>query len=139
MDYAQYAEPPVRRGASRSPWRPGGRAYRRHCALSPRSGSITPSEWNPVGAHAPSADYFPLTTGVPQRGSRAQTLQFCAACVCRGETGFYKFLTGKAGSLRGIERVETAPVIRTVKQGSAVIGARKSFSRTERGDSPRQI
>jgi DNA-binding Lrp family transcriptional regulator len=46
-------------------------------------------------------------------------LVVCA--VCRDESEFYEFLTAKAGSLPGVERVETAPVIRTVKQGSTVM------------------
>jgi DNA-binding Lrp family transcriptional regulator len=42
-----------------------------------------------------------------------------AACVvCRDEEELYDFLTGKVGALPGVERVETAPVIRTVKQTS---------------------
>ena len=37
-----------------------------------------------------------------------------AACViCRDETEFYEFLTAKAATLPGVQRVETAPIIRT--------------------------
>jgi DNA-binding Lrp family transcriptional regulator len=44
-----------------------------------------------------------------------------AACViCRDEAELYEFLTAKAGSLPGVERVEIAPIIRTVKQTSPV-------------------
>jgi DNA-binding Lrp family transcriptional regulator len=44
-----------------------------------------------------------------------------AACViCRDEAELYEFLTAKAGSLPGVERVEIAPIIRTVKQASPV-------------------
>jgi DNA-binding Lrp family transcriptional regulator len=44
-----------------------------------------------------------------------------AACaVCRDEEAFYEFLTAKVGALAGVERVETAPVIRTIKQASPV-------------------
>lgn len=46
-------------------------------------------------------------------------LAVCA--VCRDETQFYEFMTAKIGSLPSVERLETAPVIRTVKQASAVI------------------
>jgi DNA-binding Lrp family transcriptional regulator len=46
-------------------------------------------------------------------------LAVCA--VCRDEAEFYEFMTAKIGSLPGVERVETAPVIRTVKQASAVM------------------
>lgn len=45
-----------------------------------------------------------------------------AACaVCRDEEALYEFLTAKVGALPGVERVETAPVIRTVKQASPVM------------------
>jgi len=44
-----------------------------------------------------------------------------AACVmCRDEAELYEFLTAKAGALPGVERVEVAPIIRTVKQSSPV-------------------
>lgn len=46
-------------------------------------------------------------------------LAVCA--VCRDEAQFYEFMTGKIGSLPSVERLETAPVIRTVKQASAVM------------------
>jgi DNA-binding Lrp family transcriptional regulator len=36
-------------------------------------------------------------------------------------TELYEFLTDKVGALPGVERVETAPVIRTVKQASPVM------------------
>jgi DNA-binding Lrp family transcriptional regulator len=45
-----------------------------------------------------------------------------AACVvCRDEAELYEFLTRKVGALPGVERVETAPVIRTVKQASPLM------------------
>jgi len=44
-----------------------------------------------------------------------------AACVvCRDEEALYEFLTAKVGALPRVERVETAPIIRTVKQASPV-------------------
>ncbi|HEY5398624.1 MAG TPA: Lrp/AsnC ligand binding domain-containing protein, partial [Trebonia sp.] len=44
-----------------------------------------------------------------------------AACaVCRSQEELYAFLTNKVGALPGVERVETAPVIRTVKQASPI-------------------
>ena len=47
-----------------------------------------------------------------------------AVVVCRDEPAFYEFLTAKIGSLPGVERVETSPVIRTVKQASTVMAPR---------------
>jgi len=54
-----------------------------------------------------------------------------AACVvCRDETEFYEFLTAKAGTLPGVQRMETAPIIRTIKQasttGSPISGAMRT-------------
>ena len=44
-----------------------------------------------------------------------------AACVvCRDAESLYEFLTAKVGPLPGVERVETSPVVRTVKQASPV-------------------
>ena len=64
-------------------------------------------------AHAkfPEVAYATATTGPAN----------LAACViCRDEAELYEFLTAKAGSLPGVERVEIAPIIRTVKQASPV-------------------
>jgi hypothetical protein len=36
-------------------------------------------------------------------------------------TELYEFLTDKVGALPGVQRVETAPVIRTVKQASPIV------------------
>jgi DNA-binding Lrp family transcriptional regulator len=45
-----------------------------------------------------------------------------AACaVCRDEESLYEFLTGKIGRLSGVERLETSPVIRVLKQASPVM------------------
>jgi hypothetical protein len=44
-----------------------------------------------------------------------------AYAICRDEAEFYEFLTEKVGSLPAVERVETAPVIRTVKQSSPTL------------------
>ena len=41
-----------------------------------------------------------------------------AVAVCHDETEFYEFLTTKIGTLPGVGRVETSPIIRTVKQAS---------------------
>ena len=45
-----------------------------------------------------------------------------AACaICRDEESLYQFLTAKVGGLPGVERLETSPVIRTVKQASPIM------------------
>jgi DNA-binding Lrp family transcriptional regulator len=45
-----------------------------------------------------------------------------AACaICRDEEALYQFLTVKIGGLPGVERLETSPIIRTVKQASPVM------------------
>ncbi|HEY2522773.1 MAG TPA: AsnC family transcriptional regulator [Streptosporangiaceae bacterium] len=45
-----------------------------------------------------------------------------AACaVCRDAESLYQFLTVKVGGLPGVERLETSPIIRTVKQASPVM------------------
>jgi DNA-binding Lrp family transcriptional regulator len=79
--------------------------------------SVAPAQLVAAGqalAKFPEVAYAAATTG-------PANLSACA--VCRDETEFYEFLTARAGSLSGIERVETAPVIRTVKQASAVMVA----------------
>ena len=45
-----------------------------------------------------------------------------ACAVCRDEEEFYDFLTTRVGSLRAVDRVETSPIIRTLKQSSTVLG-----------------
>jgi DNA-binding Lrp family transcriptional regulator len=45
-----------------------------------------------------------------------------AACaICRDEESLYQFLTAKVGGLPGVERLETSPIIRTVKQASPIM------------------
>ena len=77
--------------------------------------SVAPAQLVAAGealSKFPQVAYAAATTG-------PANLSACA--VCRDETEFYEFLTARAGSLPGIERVETAPVIRTIKQASAVL------------------
>ena len=74
--------------------------------------SVPPSELAATGealANFPEVAYAAATTG-------PANLVVCA--VCRDETEFYEFLTGKVGVLPGVGRVETSPIIRTVKQAS---------------------
>jgi len=74
--------------------------------------SVPPADLAAAGealAKFPEVAYAAATTGAAN----------LAACVvCRDESEFYEFLTAKAAALPGVERVETAPIIRTVKQAS---------------------
>jgi DNA-binding Lrp family transcriptional regulator len=63
-------------------------------------------------AKFPEVAYATATTG-------PTNLSACA--VCRDDESLYQFLTAKVGALPGVERVETAPIIRTVKQASPVM------------------
>jgi len=77
--------------------------------------SVPPSHLAEVGtalAKFPEVAYVAATTG-------PANLSACA--VCRDEESLYEFLTAKVGALPGVERVETAPIIRTVKQASPVM------------------
>jgi DNA-binding Lrp family transcriptional regulator len=77
--------------------------------------SVPPSHLAAVGdalAQFPEVAYAIACTG-------PANLAVCV--ICRDEEEFYEFLTGKVGALPGVERVETAPVIRVVKQASPVI------------------
>ncbi|GLY71860.1 Lrp/AsnC family transcriptional regulator [Actinoallomurus iriomotensis] len=44
-----------------------------------------------------------------------------AGVVCRDDQALYRYLTERIGALEGVERLETAPVIRTVKRGGPVL------------------
>jgi DNA-binding Lrp family transcriptional regulator len=77
--------------------------------------SVPPSQLAGVGsalAKFPEIAYVAATTG-------PSNLAACA--VCRDDESLYEFLTLKVGALPGVERVETAPIIRTVKQASPVM------------------
>jgi DNA-binding Lrp family transcriptional regulator len=76
--------------------------------------SVPPSHLADVGtalAKFPEVAYVTATTG---------PANLAACAVCRDEESLYEFLTAKVGALPGVERVETAPIIRTVKQASPV-------------------
>ena len=78
--------------------------------------SVPPSELAATGAafgEFPEVAYAAAVTG-------AFNLLACA--VCRDEEEFYDFLTTRVGSLRAVDRVETSPIIRTLKQSSTVLG-----------------
>ena len=62
-------------------------------------------------AKFPEVAYAMATTG---------PANLAACAVCRSQEELYEFLTDKVGALPGVERVETAPIIRTVKQASPV-------------------
>ena len=76
---------------------------------------VPPSHLADVGsalAKFPEVAYVSATTG---------PANLAACVVCRDEESLYEFLTAKVGALPGVERVETAPIIRTVKQASPVM------------------
>jgi DNA-binding Lrp family transcriptional regulator len=80
--------------------------------------SVPPSQLAATGAALakfPEVAYAAAVTGADN---------LAAVVVCRDELAFYEFLTAKIGSLPGVERVETSPVIRTVKQASTVMALR---------------
>jgi DNA-binding Lrp family transcriptional regulator len=62
-------------------------------------------------AKFPEVAYATATTG---------PANLAACAVCRDEESLYEFLTVKIGGLPGVERVETSPIIRSVKQASPV-------------------
>jgi DNA-binding Lrp family transcriptional regulator len=76
--------------------------------------SVPPSHLAEVGtalAKFPEVAYAVATTG---------PANLAACVVCRDAESLYEFLTAKVGALPGVERVESSPVIRTVKQASPV-------------------
>ena len=101
-----------------------GRCFTTWSLTCPRSGSARrpgcgcrcrPSELTATGAafgEFPEAAYAAAVAG-------AFNLLACA--VCRDEEEFYDFLTTRVGSLRAVDRVETSPIIRTLKQSSTVL------------------
>jgi len=77
--------------------------------------SVPPAHLADVGsalAKFPEVAYVTATTG---------PANIAACAVCRDEKSLYEFLTLKVGALPGVERVETSPIIRTVKQASPVV------------------
>jgi DNA-binding Lrp family transcriptional regulator len=81
--------------------------------------SVPPSHLADAGtalAKFPEVAYVTATTG---------PANLAACVVCSDEESLYEFLTVKVGALPGVERVETAPIIRTVKQASPVMAPRR--------------
>jgi DNA-binding Lrp family transcriptional regulator len=79
---------------------------------------VPPSHLAEVGtalAKFPEVAYAAATTG---------PANLSACVVCRDDESLYEFLTVKVGALPGVERVETAPIIRMVKQASPVMAPR---------------
>jgi DNA-binding Lrp family transcriptional regulator len=77
--------------------------------------SVPPSKLESAGetiAKFPEVGYAGATTG-------PSNLAVCV--VCHDEAELYELLTGKVGALPDVARVETSPVIRTVKQASATV------------------
>jgi DNA-binding Lrp family transcriptional regulator len=74
--------------------------------------SVPPSRLTAAGdmfAAFPEVAYTAAITG-------AFSLIVCA--VCRDEEELYSFLTARVGSVPSVERMETSPIIRTLKQSS---------------------
>jgi DNA-binding Lrp family transcriptional regulator len=75
---------------------------------------VPPAHLAEVGtalAKYPEVAYAVATTG---------PANLAACVVCRDAKSLYEFLTAKVGALPGIERLESSPIIRTVKQASPV-------------------
>nr|WP_232328562.1 AsnC family transcriptional regulator [Kibdelosporangium sp. MJ126-NF4] len=77
--------------------------------------SVSPAEIHRIGetlaSHQESA-FVAALTGTANIG---------ATVVCRDVPAFYRYLTTKVASLKGIRQIETAPVIRTVKRGATMV------------------
>jgi DNA-binding Lrp family transcriptional regulator len=79
--------------------------------------SVPPAELAATGAAFagfPEVAFAAAATG-------AFNLLVCA--VCRDEEALYEFLTSRVGALRSVDRMETSPIIRTLKQSSPVLAA----------------
>jgi DNA-binding Lrp family transcriptional regulator len=77
--------------------------------------SVPPSELQSVGkelAGFPEVSYAAATTG---------PANLAACVVCHSDPELYEFLTSSVGGLHAIGRIETAPIIRTVKQASVML------------------
>jgi DNA-binding Lrp family transcriptional regulator len=79
--------------------------------------SVRPAELASVGhamAGHPEVSFAAAITG---------PANLMAAVACRDDQALYRYLTERVGALDGIDRLETAPVIRTVKRAGALLTA----------------
>jgi DNA-binding Lrp family transcriptional regulator len=77
--------------------------------------SVPPSELAAVGhalAGHPETAFAAATTG---------PTNLTASVVCRDARAFYTYLTERLGALRAVTRIESAPVIRTIKSAGMVL------------------
>ncbi|MFI9844256.1 Lrp/AsnC family transcriptional regulator [Nonomuraea sp. NPDC051941] len=77
--------------------------------------SVPPAELDATGRALtwhPEVAYVGATTG---------PANLMANIVCRDDAAFYRYLTESLGALPAIGRIETAPIIRTVKRFGAVL------------------
>jgi len=86
--------------------------------------SAPPSHLAALGqalAGFPEVAYAAATTG---------PASLAACVVCRDEPELYDFLTEKVGGLPAIERIETSPIVRTIKQASSTPPSGVALSRS---------
>jgi DNA-binding Lrp family transcriptional regulator len=79
--------------------------------------SVPPSELAATGAAFagfPEVVWAAAVTGA---------FNLLVSAICRDEEAFYEFLTSRVGALRSVDRVETSPIIRTLKQSSPIPAA----------------
>jgi DNA-binding Lrp family transcriptional regulator len=77
--------------------------------------TVAPAKLATVGAalaEHPEIAWAAATTG---------TTNLAASAVCRDMDALYEYLTGRVGTLDGVQQVETAPVIRVIKRAGAVV------------------
>jgi DNA-binding Lrp family transcriptional regulator len=77
--------------------------------------SVRPAELAAVGRAL--ADHVEVTFATATTGPT----NLMAGVVCRDDQALYRYLTDRIGALEGVERLETAPVIRTVKRAGTVL------------------
>jgi DNA-binding Lrp family transcriptional regulator len=77
--------------------------------------SVRPAELASVGRAL--AGHIEVTFAAATTGPT----NLMAGVVCRDDQALYRYLTERIGPLEGVERLETAPVIRTVKRAGTVL------------------